>query len=140
MLVSGFTLIELMISVAIVAILTGIAIPAYFSYIEEAAMSTTLFNLKTMRISVVDYQLDNGEYPTGTFTNAEINTEIGWDPGRMGVDFNYTLVSLPAGYTIYAINLVTDGIWARCENDGLSCCYSDTPGATAASSACPAGS
>jgi len=135
--VRGFTLVELMISVAILAILMSIAIPAYFSYIREAALSTTLFNLKTMRISVADSQLEDGVYPTGTFNNAQINTEIGWDPGRMGVDYNYTLISLPAGYTIYATSLITNDVWARCENNGLDCCFSDTPGATSVTAACP---
>lgn len=146
----GFTLIELMIVVAIIAILGGIAIPAYNQYIEDSAVSATKFNLESMRLSVEDYRLDYDDYPpAGNYTNAAIDAQIGWDPGGMGVKYNYTLVSAPVaggavgGFTIYATNLTTldnDGnqIWVRCENRGRDCCYSVTPGAGAdPAAACP---
>ena len=147
----GFTLIELMISVAIVAILAAVAIPAYFTYIEEAAIQTTLFNVKTMQVSVEEFRLydPSGQYPNGTFNNAQIDNQIGWNPGNMGTKFNYTLVSRPNNYDIFATNLTTSGddgnpVWARCENYGQivppavqQCCFSDNPGATGPAAACP---
>lgn len=150
----GFTLIELMITVAIVAILAAVAVPAYFTYIEEAAISATLFNLKTMRVSVEDFRLNDatGQYPNtgGPITNGAINALIGWDPGNMGTKYNYTLnssngVAGPAGYTIFATDLITLGddgnpVWVRCENNGQSCCFSAHPLTVSPAVPCPPGS
>lgn len=139
---SGFTLIELMIVVAIIAILAAIAIPAYFSYIQESAVQATRQNLETMRSYVEDFWMENGQYPNGTFNNAEINNAIDWDHETAGTQFNYTLVSTPAGYTAYAVHRTVasddgDPIWVRCENNFRTCCASpDNPGG-APTDACP---
>ena len=129
----GFTLIELMIVVAIIAILAGVSIPAYFTYIQEAAVQAALSNIKTMRVSVEDFRLNDnaGEYPDpgGPITNADIDVAIGWDPGNMGARYNYTLDSQAGGYSAFAIDLMTSGddgnpIWARCDNNMQLCCTS----------------
>ena len=155
----GFTLVEVMITVAIVAVLAAVAIPAYFEYIEEAAINATLLNLKTMRVSVEDFRLNDnaGLYPNGNFTNANIGAAppggagTGWNPGNMGpvgtpgAKYNYTLQSLPGGYSIFAVDLVSrDGngnpIWVRCDNNGQTCCFSVHPLTVAPAVPCPPGS
>jgi len=56
---SGFTLIELMVTVAIVAILAGIAIPSYTIYITRSKIQEATSNLLAMRTKMELYFQDN---------------------------------------------------------------------------------
>ena len=58
----GFTLIELMIVVAIVAILSAIAIPAYTSYVTRSKLTEAFSNLSSMSVAMQQYYQDNRSY------------------------------------------------------------------------------
>ena len=61
---SGFTLIELMIVVVILAVLAATIIPQFSSSAEDAKLSTLAFNLNTLRGQIQLYKLDhNGSLP-----------------------------------------------------------------------------
>ncbi|MDO8596024.1 MAG: type IV pilin protein [Sulfuricaulis sp.] len=59
---SGFTLIELMIAVVVVAILSAIALPAYQEYITRGKIPEATSNLADMRVKLEQYFQDNRTY------------------------------------------------------------------------------
>ena len=59
----GFTLIELMIVVAIVGILAAIALPAYQDYVVRSKMSETEAAIAACKTSVAEYLSSKGSYP-----------------------------------------------------------------------------
>jgi type IV pilus assembly protein PilE len=60
---SGFTLIELMVTVAIIAILAAVAVPAYTDYVTRGKIPQATNNLAAMRVKMEQYFQDNREYP-----------------------------------------------------------------------------
>jgi general secretion pathway protein G len=60
---SGFTLIELMIVMAIVVILISVAIPFYMKSITRAKESVLLSNLSAMRNAIDEYSYDKQKAP-----------------------------------------------------------------------------
>jgi type IV pilus assembly protein PilA len=72
----GFTLIELMIVIAIVGILAAVALPAYQDYTIRARISEPLALLGEAKTSMTEYYIANGTLPL-TPTAAGIRTVIG---------------------------------------------------------------
>ena len=65
---AGFTLIELMIGVAVVALLAGIAVPHYGEYVLRGQLTAGTANLKEVRSRMEQRYADNRSYglPGGT--------------------------------------------------------------------------
>ena len=77
----GFTLIELMIVVAIIGILAAIAIPAYQDYIVRSQVSEGLAMASSIKASVAEYRADRGTWPT---THLESATGLGMTAAPTG--------------------------------------------------------
>lgn len=59
----AFTFVELMVVLAIVAVLLTVALPRYFSGLERAREAVLKEDLFVMREAIDDYYIDNGGYP-----------------------------------------------------------------------------
>lgn len=66
---SGFTLIELMIVVAIIGILAAIALPAYQDYIARAQMSEAIVLIDGLKTPVAESFAQDGSCPSNTALN-----------------------------------------------------------------------
>lgn len=106
---SGFTLIEIIVVMAILAILTAIAYPFYNKYVDKAKVTVGISTLESVRKTLEDFQIDNGNYP------AAIDMATGKDdlgktvlPPALLAEFKGNLFSLesyvvtPLDYTLTA--------------------------------------
>src|SRR2546422_1443530 len=72
----GFTLIELMIVVAIIGILAAVALPAYQDYTVRAKMSEVILAASACRTSITEVYQTGGTAPAANGWGCE-NTQVG---------------------------------------------------------------
>ncbi len=77
----GFTLIELMIVVAIIGILAAVAIPAYQDYIVKAKLSKVQTTIDPVKLALALYYQENGSFPVGTETALPLAAAVAAAPG-----------------------------------------------------------
>lgn len=108
----GFTLIELMVAVAIIGILAGLAWPSYRNYVMRANRSAAQQFMLDIANREEQYMLDARSYATGSSALTSLNLTV-----PTAVSPNYTLsvaavTGPPVGYLITATaigNQLTDG-------------------------------
>jgi len=66
----GFTLIEVMITVAVIAIIAAVALPSYIDYATRGKLVEAKTNLSDMRTRLEQYFLDNRAYPNACIAYA----------------------------------------------------------------------
>ena len=113
---SGYTLVELMITMAICATLGAIAIPHYTGYRNRAHVVVAISDIKNIAKAITLFNLDNGEYPD-TLTDVNMqNMRDPWgqayvylriegaaNPGVGNLRKDHSLVPVNSDFDLYSV-------------------------------------
>ena len=91
---NGFTLVELMIAIAILAILGSLAMTAYNGYVSSSRESALLQTLQSVKLVQEGRRLRLGEYVEGAYdpTNPSVSgglaSTLGWNPSDPSLEIS----------------------------------------------------
>ena len=131
----GFTLIELMIVVSIIAVLVALAVPAYTQYAIRAKVTECMIGAAPAKLGISEYRSIIGDWPPDTDSAAMSSTGdskycdgfVAYDPavGSFQIDIDESAVYQPLGQIQPQLTPLQTGV--------STIVWSCTRGATAAS-------
>ena len=124
----GFTLIELMIVVAIIGILASIALPAYQTYVAKTKVVSAYASIMSGKVIFFSHYINNGEMPTAADLAA---------PGELKDYFDMVNTKLPGSSTTtyqkisdirFRLEVTFQGINGNVNGKTVSIHFTDTDG------------
>lgn len=120
----GFTLIELMIVVAIIGILAAIAIPQYQNYVARSQVAEAISLLNGAKTGVEQYMAESGQFPDGN-TEGQQLTDFGIDnadndPGKYVASINLASQDDNAGCIVATMK--DSGVSSSIQNEDIAMC------------------
>ena len=111
---AGFTLIEMLITVTILAVIAAIGVVGYRGYVESSRVNIAINQITEMGIAISDYGLDHAAFPASL---ADLNLDkmldpwgnpyqylnIAANPGNGNVRKDHNLVPLNTDFDLYSM-------------------------------------
>ncbi|RYU70042.1 pilin [Aliivibrio finisterrensis] len=131
----GFTLIELMIVVAVIGVLSAIAVPQYQNYVKKAAIGVGLANIAALKTNIEDFIATEGEFPTvasgGAVSFARLGTFQDLGDGTVAIDQGSTSAAGTVLYDLDDGNAIGEKIQLVRDSNGLWSCQTTAEAAVA---------
>lgn len=113
---TGFSLIELMVAIAIIGILASIALPSYQAYVEKSKLRAAQADVIALTLAIENVYQRTLSYPV--LTNADLAAIkaafTSWSPSSDAADFVFTVTSTATSYDISAAPPTGSGL-AGCD-------------------------
>jgi type IV pilus assembly protein PilE len=93
----GFSLIELMVAMAIIGILASIAVPSYMNHLRRGAIEEATAELASGRVALEQYFLDNRTYLDGPCPSSTSKFTIACDDPAAPDATTYTIKATGSG-------------------------------------------
>lgn len=77
----GLSLLELLVALAIVAVLAAVAVPLYRDYVRTSQEGALIAGITALAVFQEDFRLRQGAYLLQAADSAAITAAIGWRPG-----------------------------------------------------------
>jgi len=125
----AFSLIELLVTVSIVAIITVVGIPAYLQYSNKAKVSTIITALESVAKQATAYRSQTGSWPTSMYgvavNNQSAYTTVpnvttlyyGSNTKNVWIGFKTDTTKIPSGsngWIFYVVRIINDAYSTVC--------------------------
>lgn len=103
----GFTILELMIVIAVIAILVGMALPRFKGMQDEGNIARAKGELRMMQTAIESYYIHNNAIPSDAQLTTAIPNIVGTntpnDPFVAGGATNYVIASNGSYFVVYSV-------------------------------------
>ena len=105
--VKGFTLVELMVVIAVMGILAAVAIPQFSAYRDKAKIADAISDLKTLQLTIELLAIDTNRWPGPNAVGVSADQEV-WDLNAAAAGLVATNGAYPGWRGPYIFSVPTD--------------------------------